>query len=155
MTLHTVLSANDVESLARAHADWEDRGDFPLLMTTLVDDPVYEYHPLGVQLRGADPIIRYYERVRSQYNPCVEASALVDLIAGTSGAVLEYAVRLRIDEELVDERLIAVMPVVGELFGGERIFSSERVLRLLLGEMISETQPIPPLTTLAPATRTS
>ncbi len=155
MTQRKVLSADDVDALARAHADWEDRADFPLLMTTLVDEPVYEYHPLGVQLRGADLIARYYERVRSKYNPCVEASALVDLIAGTSGAVLEYAIRLRIDEELVDERLIAVMPVAGDRFGGERIYSSERVLRLLLGEMIRETEPIPPLTTLVPATRTS
>ncbi len=81
--------------------------------------------------------------------------AVVDLITGTSGAVLEYAVRLRIDEELVDERLIAVMPVAGDLFGGERIYSSERVLRLLLGEMIRETEPILEPTTLVPAVRTS
>ncbi len=155
MTQPEVLSADDVEALARAHADWEDRGELPLLMTTLVEEPVYEYHPLGVQLRGADLILRYYERVRSKYNPCVEASALVDLIAGTSGAVLEYAICLRIDEELVDERLIAVMPVAGNLFGGEHIYSSERVLRLLLGEMIRETDSIPPLTTLVPATRAS
>ena len=52
-------------------------------------------------------------------------------------------------------RLIAVMPVVGNLFGGERIYSSEGVLRLLLGDMIGETEPIPPLTTLVPATRSS
>ncbi len=155
MAERKVLSADDVDALARAHASWEDRGDFDSLMTTLVDEPVYEFHPLGVQLRGVDSIIRYYERVRSQYNPNVEASALVDLIAGTSGAVLEYAIRLRLDEEIVDERLVAVMPVAGDAFGGERIHSSERVLRLLLGEMISQTEPIPPLTTLVPATRTS
>ena len=119
---------------------------------TIGDEPGYEYHPLGVQLRGADAIFRYYERVRSKYNPYVEASALVGLIAGSSGAVLEYAIRLRIDGELVDERLIAVMPVARNLFGGERIYSSERVLRLLLGEMISETEPIPSLSTLVPAT---
>ncbi len=155
MSQRKVLSADDVDVLARSHADWEERGDFQQLMSTLVDEPVYEYYPLGVQLRGADAILRYYERVRSKYNPYVEASALVGLIAGASGAVLEYAIRLRIDEELVDERLIAVMPVARDLFGGERIYSSERVLRLLLGEMISETEPIPPLSTLVPATRSS
>ncbi len=155
MAARKILSADDVNALARAHASWEDRGDFDSLMTTLVDEPVYEFHPLGVQLRGVDSITRYYERVRSQYNPTVEASALVNLIAGTSGAVLEYAIRLRIDEEIVDERLIAVMPVAGDVFVGERIHSSERVLRLLLGEMITETEPIPPLTTLVPAARTS
>ena len=155
MSQRKVLSADDVDALARVHADREERGDFSQLMLTLVDEPVYEYHPLGVQLRGADAIVRYYERVRSKYNPYVEASALVGLIAGSSGAVLEYAIRLRIDGQLVDERLIAVMPVARNLFGGERIYSSERVLRLLLGEMISEAEPIPPLSTLVPATRNS
>ncbi len=155
MAQQEILSVDDVDALSRAHARWEDRGDFDSLMTTLVDEPVYEFHPLGVQLRGVGSIVRYYERVRSEYNPTIEASALLGLIAGTSGAVLEYAIRLRIGAAIVDERLVAVMPVVGDAFGGERIHSSERVLRLLLGEMIDETEPIPPLTTLVPATRTS
>jgi len=149
------LSAEDVDALARSHADWEERGDFQKLMSTLVEEPVYEYHPLGIQLQGPDAILRYYERVRTQYNPYIEASALVGLIAGTSGAVLEYAIRLRIGEQLVNDRLVAVMPVAHDLFGGERIYSSERVLRLLLGEMISEAEPIPPLSALMPTTRSS
>ena len=98
MSQRKVLSADQVDALARVHADREERGDFSQMMLTLVDEPVYEYHPLGVQLQGADAIFRYYERVRSKYNPYVEASALVGLIAGSSGAVLEYAIRLRIDE---------------------------------------------------------
>ena len=111
MSQRKVLSADDVDALARSHADREERGDFHELMSTLVEEPVYEYHPLGIQLQGPDAILRYYERVRTQYNPYIEASALVGLIAGTSGAVLEYAIRLRIGEQLVNDRLVAVMPV--------------------------------------------
>jgi len=150
-----VLSSDDVEALARSHADLEERGDFERLMSTLVARPVYEYHPLGVQLRGADAILRYYQRVRARYNPYIEDSELVELIAGTSGAVLEYAIRLRINEVTVDDRLIAVMPVKHNLFTGERIYSSERVLRLLLGEMIDEVEEIPSFSTLVPPTRNS
>ncbi|MBJ18018.1 MAG: hypothetical protein GY910_28685 [bacterium] len=150
MTPPTHFSAQEVDALARAHADCEERGEFSDLMATLVEDPLYEFHPLGVQIKGAEAILRYYERVRRDYNPQVVSSALVDLIAGNSAAVLEYAIRLRIDQEIVDERLIAIMPVVGNLFGGERIYSSDRVLRRLLGEMLEEVKPIPPLADLTP-----
>ncbi len=142
------FSARDVEALARAHSDLEERGEFSDLLKTLVDDPIYEYHPLGVQLEGAEAVHRYYERVQREYNPHVVSSALIGLVSGASAAVLEYAVRLRLGSEIVDERLIAVMPVRGDLFGGERIYSSDRVLRLLLGEMLAEAKPIPGLESL-------
>lgn len=113
-------------------------------METLVDDPIYEFHPLGVQLRGKSAVLRYYERVRRHYSPLVENAELIELFADTAGAVLEYAIRLRVDAETRDERLVATLPVRGDLFGGERIHSSDAVLRALLGEMLAEAQPIPP-----------
>ena len=113
-------------------------------METLVVEPVYEFHPLGVQLRGRPAVLRYYERVQREYSPLVEASTLLELFAGPAGAVLEYAIHLRVDRERWDERLVATMPIQGKHFAGERIHSSERVLRLLLGEMLDEAQPIPP-----------
>jgi len=137
-----LLNAEEVEELARTHAEYEDGGDTDALMGTLVEDPVYEYHPLRVQLRGASAIRRYYERVRREYSPLVKDATLVELVAGPSAAVIEYAIRLEIDGDLVQERLVAVMPVQGHRFGGERIYSSERVLRLLLGEMLDEAEPI-------------
>jgi hypothetical protein len=137
-----LLSAEEVEELARTHAEYEDGGDIDALMGTLVEDPVYEYHPLRVQLRGASAVRRYYERVRREYTPLVKDATLVELIAGPSAAVIEYAIRLDLDGGLVHDRLVAVMPVQGHRFGGERIYSSERVLRLLLGEMQDEAEPI-------------
>jgi len=139
-----VLTANEVAELARAHADHEGRGEFGPVMATLVDDPIYEFHPLDVQLRGKSAVLRYYQRVRRDYSPHVENAELIGLFADTAGAVLEYAVRVRIDAETRDERLVASMPVHGDRFGGERIHSSDALLRLLLGEMLAEAQPIPP-----------
>ncbi len=137
------LTPEEIAELAGIHADHEDRGEFEPLMATLVEDCVYEFYPLGVQLEGADTILRYYQRVRREYTPCVQASELVELAASESAAVVEYALQLQLDGELVHERLIVVLPVQGRLFGGERIYSSERMLRLLLGEMIEETKKIP------------
>ena len=137
-----LLDRDEVEELARTHAEYEDGGDIDALMGTLVEEPIYEFHPLRVQLRGADAVRRYYERVRREYTPLVKDATLVELIGGTSAAVIEYAIRLELDGELAHERLVAVMPVQGHRFGGERIYSSERVLRLLLGEMLEEAEPI-------------
>ena len=137
-----LLSSEEVEELARTHAEYEDGGDIDALMGTLVEDPVYEYHPLRVQLRGVSAVRRYYERVRREYAPLVKDATLVELIAGPSAAVIEYAIRLDLDGERVHDRMVTIMPVQGHRFGGERIYSSPRVLRLLLGEMLGEASPI-------------
>ena len=137
------LSATEVEELARTHAYHEDRGEFEPVLRTLVSDAVYQFCPIGVQLEGVDAILRYYQRVERHYSPRVEQARLELLVASASAAVIEYALQLQLDGRFVDDRLIVVLPVRGQLFEGERIYSSERVLRLLLGEMIDETHPMP------------
>jgi hypothetical protein len=137
------LSATEVEELAQTHAYHEDRGEFEPLLRTLTSDAVYQFCPLGVQLEGVDAVLRYYERVERHYSPLVEQSRVEMFVASESAAAIEYALQLRLDGGRVDDRLVVVLPVRGRLFSGERIYSSERVLRLLLGEMIDETRPIP------------
>jgi hypothetical protein len=137
------LSATEVEELARTHAYHEDRGEFEPVLRTLIPEAAYQFCPLGVQLEGVDAVLRYYQRVERHYSPLVEQSRLEVIAASESAAVIEYALQLRLDGGLVDDHLVVVLPVRGRLFAGERIFSSERVLRLLLGEMIDETRPIP------------
>jgi len=136
------LEASEVEALAETHAYHEDRGEFEPVLRTVVSDPIYQFPPLGVQLEGVDQILRYYQRVERNYSPLVEHARLDVLIASAAAAVIEYVLQLRLEDGLVDDRLIVVLPVRGRLFEGERIFSSERVLRLLLGEMIEEAHPV-------------
>ena len=137
------LSATEVEELARTHAYHEDRGEFEPVLRTLIPEAAYQFCSLGVQLEGVDVVLRYYQRVERHYSPLVEQSRLEVIAASESAAVIEYALQLRLDGELFDDHLVVVLPVRGRLFAGERIYSSERVLRLLLGEMIDETRPIP------------
>ena len=141
----SALRADEVEALARYHADHEDRGAFSEVLDTLVAEPRYEFHPLGVRLEGRERVRRYYERVRRHYAPRVHSATLLELTASASAAMLEYALELDLAGQRAQERLVVVLPVREGRFAGERIHSSETVLRLLLGEMLEEATPVPPI----------
>ena len=50
----------DMLELARRHAKLEEDRDLDPLMETLVDEPHYEFHPVGLRMTGGDRVRRYY-----------------------------------------------------------------------------------------------
>jgi hypothetical protein len=95
------------------HAQVETAGDLDSTMATLVPDPVYEFFPVGLRMRGTDAVRRYYEHLMAHFLPKVEAATVID--------------------EWCNESSLS----------GERIYASERALRLMLGDVYDELQPIP------------
>lgn len=136
------LDFEDVAELDRTHAHHEGRGEFEPRMETVVSDAVDPSHPLGVRIDAADRVRCYYERVQRHCGPLVQRSQLLELVASTRAVVIEYEIQLCLEGDTLEERRVAVLPVQGRLFAGERIYSSEGMLRLLLGEVIDETRPM-------------
>jgi hypothetical protein len=128
------LSAGEVLSLAREHAECEQTGELERLMRTMVEEPLFEFHPPGRCLRGGARIRRHYEQFLARFMPRVEAAELRGEWFNETATVHEYVLRLRIDGALEPEGVTAVLYASGKRLGGERIYGSERLIRLMLGE---------------------
>jgi hypothetical protein len=138
----SVLSASQVAALTRRHAELEQAGDYEPLLATLVDEPIFEFHPPGGQLIGGDTLRRYYTRFLAEFMPLVEETVMIGEWANERACVHEYQLRLRIDGELENHHLMGSIYASGDRLGGERLYGSARLMDLMLGPFVEELVPI-------------
>lgn len=138
----SALRASQVAALTRRHAELELARDYEPLLATLVDEPVFEFHPPGGQLIGGDTLRRYYTRFLAEFMPLVEETVLLGEWSDAAACVHEYQLRLRVDGELENHQLMGAIYASGELLGGERLYGSARLMDLMLGPFVDELVPI-------------
>ncbi len=143
------LSAKQMAEIAQLHGELEERCELEPLMDTLVAEPVFEFHPPGAALVGGDTLRRYYTQFLERFMPLVDEVHMIGECGDAHASVREYQIRLRVDGRIEDHQLVAVMFGSGSLLGGERLYGSERLLRLMLGDMESELEPIRGVTQFA------
>lgn len=129
-------------ALGRLHARLEEERDLDAVMATLVAEPVYEFHPLGMKLRGGERTRRYYWQFFDDFMQRIEGHRLLDEWVNERSVVQEYDITLRVDGVAETHRVVGVLFAEGELLGGERIYGGERVLRLMIGSLFDELEPI-------------
>ena len=135
-------NAQKMYELGTRHAELEARGKLDELMATLVTDPVYEFHPSGLKMRGGDLVQRYYAQFIENFIPMTAGYTLVEEWVNESSVSQEYEIVLRVDGALEKHRVIGVLYAEGEQLGGERIYSSELFVRRMAGEIFDELEPI-------------
>ena len=143
----SALSAAQVARLAAEHAEFESRGELEPVLATLVEEPVFEFHPPGGALVGMDRLRRYYRHFIDEFMPRVEDSFLLGEWASERAVVYEYQVLLRAEgaprgRAPEEHQLASVMYASGDKLGGERIYGSESLLRQMLGPFADELEPI-------------
>ena len=132
-----------VRAAGAEHARVETEGDLAATMATLADDPVYEFHPVGRVLRGREGVERYYVYLMKHFLPNVESAEVIDEWCNETALNQEYDVRVRVDGKIERHRVTGILVVGDERLTGERIYGSERVLRLMLGEeLFDELEPL-------------
>jgi hypothetical protein len=124
------------------HARVETARELENTMATLGPDPVYEFFPVGLRLRGTDGVRRYYEHLMAQFLPNVESATVVGEWCNENSLNQEYDVQLRVDGQLERHRVLGILLVAGDRLSGERIYGGERLLRLMLGGVYDELEPI-------------
>jgi len=112
-------------------------------MATLVEEPIYDFFPVGLRLQGAAAVRRYYQHLFDHFLPSVKGSEVMGEWVDENALVQEYVVHIH--HEGQDERhfLTGILYVEGEKLGGERIWGSEAALRRLLGPLYNELIAIP------------
>ena len=137
-------TAEKMYELGTRHAELEARGKLDELMATLVPDPVYEFHPTGLKMRGGDRVRRYYAQFIENFIPMTAGYTLLEEWVNETSVGQEYEIVLRVDGALEKHRVIGILYADGELLGGERVYSSELFVRRIAGELFDELEPIEP-----------
>jgi hypothetical protein len=134
-------SAEKMLTLARLHAQLEVERKLEPLMDTLIEEPEYEFYPLNLRMRGGDLCRRYYRQFFDEFMRKIAGHSLRDEWVSETSVAQEYDISLRIDGEVETHRVLGVLFVDGTRLGGERIYGSERVIRLMAGSVIGEFEP--------------
>ena len=135
-------NADKMLELGRLHARLEAECKLDPLMETLIAEPVYEFHPLGLRMSGGDLVRRYYDQFFSGFIAHTVDYALLDEWVNESSVAQEYDITLEFDGKRENHRVIGILYRSGTLLGGERIYGSEPLVRRMAGELFDEFQPL-------------
>ncbi|MBW2291875.1 MAG: hypothetical protein JRG89_00815 [Deltaproteobacteria bacterium] len=134
-------NAEKMLALARLHAQLETECKLDPLMDTLIEEPEYEFYPLNLRMRGGDLCRRYYQQFFDDFMQKISGYTLCDEWVSETSVAQEYDISLRIDGAIETHRVLGILFVDGTRLGGERIYGSERVIRLMAGSVIGEFEP--------------
>ena len=82
--------------LGMRHSTLEAQGKLEPLLETLVEDPVYEFQPIGLGMRGGDLVRRFYTQFCERFLPMRHGYELISQWVSESSVAQEYDVSLRV-----------------------------------------------------------
>ena len=132
--------------LGHRHAALEAEKKLEPLMETMVDEPVYEFHPLGRMMRGGERVRRYYTQFIANFMQTIVGYELLDEWANEHSVVQEYDITVDVGDGPETHRVVGVLfadAANPALLGGERIYGGERICRMMLGELFDELEALP------------
>jgi hypothetical protein len=131
--------------LGHRHAQLEAERKLEPLMETLVPHAVYEFHPMGLSMRGSVSVRRYYEQLLGRFMTWVRGYELLDEWANEGSVAQEYDIQVQVDGGPVEtHRVVGILfhEPGTDLLGGERVYGGERIVRLMVGELYDELEPL-------------
>lgn len=136
------MNRDEMIALARRHAAAERNGDMATTLATLEPDPLYELEPVGRVLRGMDAARRYYEHFFGTFRSLVVSSERHSEWVTDEGMGLENVLHLQLtDGSRARHRVIGILVFGKTALAGERVWGSERLLRLMFGPVYDSSVP--------------
>jgi len=136
-------NADKMLELATLHARVESQKHLDELMDTLVAEPVYEFLAQGLMLRGGARVRRYYQQFFDGYMSQITGGQRLGQWGDETAIAREDAIVIAGRNGPEVHRVMSVLFAEGDRLGGERIYASDRVVKMMAGEMFGELEPIP------------
>jgi hypothetical protein len=138
------MTTADLLAVAQAHAQAEAEDDLDTVLATLEDDPVYELQPVGRVLKGLDLAKRYYDHFFTTFRPLVADYAMRGEWLNDDGLLQEYTIWTSTGEGGAVERheVIGILTFGTTKLSGERVYGTERLLRLMFGPVYDDAVPM-------------
>jgi hypothetical protein len=130
-------------AIAARHSHAEAEDDLAATLATLDDEPVYELLPVGRRLVGRERTERYYRWFFADFNPRIVGYELRGDWTNEVGVVHEFTIQVRGDDGTVESHSLMGILVYGERgLAGERVYGTERILRMIFGPLYDVTEPM-------------
>lgn len=137
-----MATREELVDVAHRHAAAEAACDLAGTLATLEGEPVYEFYPVGVQLRGMDNVRRYYEYFFSEVLQNTLGYELRNAWESDVGLLEEYDIDCRIDGVKQTFRVLSILKFGEKALSGERLYADEKFFRFLFGPMWGRTEPL-------------
>jgi len=137
-----VKTREELVAIALAHARSEAGDDIELTLSTLEAHPVYELQPIGRVLRGMAAARRYYEHFFARFRPLVRGYELRGEWVTDEGVGQEYVITLATERGDERHHVIGILTFGENALSGERVYASERLLRVMFGPAYEESEPL-------------
>lgn len=124
-----------MRTLVQKHTDMEIQLDVEGVLSTLVENPVYEFHPARLRLEGKENIREFYQEHFDAFFPLLASNKLINECWGDHSACMEYDVYLKPPHD--PNRAYRISVVLTEKDGlliGERFYVEEELARLMAGK---------------------
>lgn len=132
-----------MRKLGALHAQLEAESKLDEVMATLIDDPVYEFWPVGLRMRGRDQVRRYYEHLFASFYRAQRSYRLIEEWESERSLTQEYEMVVDFDGKPETHRVIGILFAgPGGLLGGERVWGSKAVLQKMIGPVWDELERI-------------
>ena len=140
----TATERDALVAVALAHAGAEAVDDRETVFATLEDNPIYELQPVGIVLEGMDKAKRYYDHFFSTFRPMVANYEMRGEWVNDVGVAQEYTIWTQSPDGGPTERhdVFAILTFGTTKLSGERLYASERLLRLMFGPAYDLAQPL-------------
>lgn len=133
------MTLDEMRNLVNKHADLETKLDLNGVLATLVDHPIYEFHPDRLRLEGKENIRQFYRDHFDCFFPLIKSHTLINECWDTNSACLEYDICLK---EPYDPhrayRINVVLTEKNSLLIGERFYVENELARLMAGPSFSK-----------------
>ncbi len=127
------------------HIFVESHDDMEATLATLIDEPVYELHPIGLRMRGKPQVKRYYRHFFEEARKHVIDYVVHGYCYGETSMTVEVTVTWRYDDSRVRHfRNLTVLPYAEGGITGERMYAEDEFYRCLFGPVLDELEPISP-----------
>jgi len=133
------MTIEAMRKLVQKHSDLENKLDLDGVLATLVENPVYEFHPDRLRLEGKENIRQFYREHFDAFFPLIKSHVLINECWDAHSACVEYDVYLK--EPYNPDRAYRIMVVLTEENSrliGERFYVDNKLARLMAGESFSK-----------------
>lgn len=135
-------TAEAMRELGTRHGQLEAEGKLDLVMETLVADPVFEFWPVGLRMRGRDQVRRFYEHLIGTFYGEQRSYRLIEEWLSERSLAQEFEMVVQFEHGLETHRVVGILFERDGLLGGERIWGSKALLEKMVGPVWRELEKI-------------
>jgi hypothetical protein len=124
-------------------ANAERAGDVDAVLRVFIPEPVIEFFPIGRRLKGRDQVGRFYSQMMSRFLPLVVGVEPGISISDGDQFAKEQQLTLRSEGDDVTYRMVVFSGVRDGRLWGQRYYSSDGFIRLLVGDLLDSAERLP------------